>query len=214
MYIYRDGRLVKVWQNTNPPSITAFSVTPTTVDLDSPPANLVFTLNITGTTGQETNAKILLEPQGTQVGTSFAAPAGQNLAQNNITGIPIPDATQTYRAIATNDGGASHKDLSITVTKNPVISNCSRTGFTDATTRYRFGFTVTGLPRPTVSYSFSNSLQTGNVPFEHYTQGANRNTWNIDNWFVVFATPQTRSLTLTATNSQGTSTCTINNIND
>ena len=126
--------------------------------------------------------------------------------------IPQPNQTTLYRLIASNGNGLSHKEATVTVTKNPTLTNCRRTGFNNLGFLYQFGFTLTGLPRPTVTYAFSGG-KTGTVSNSHYTQGSNPYTWTIDGWRVNFANDNNQSLTLTATNNSGSVTCRINNIN-
>ena len=198
--------LIKIWENTSPPVIppNGFSINPNTIDLDTTPTGqITFTVGVTGQTGQQTFAHIYREPQGDEVG-SFSAGAGLNISDNSRM-IDQPQATQTYRLVARNDGGASHKDATVTVTKNPTIANCSRTGFLSRTgfANYTFTATVTGLPRPSVAYSFSGG-RTGTIPNSHFTQGANPYTWTITNWTLTFPNANQQTLTLTATNSSDT----------
>ena len=133
--------------------------------------------------------------------------------------IPQPDKTTVYRLVAHNSGGSSHQDATVTVTKNPTLANCRRVGFIDATTTYFFGWTLTGLPQPTVTYSFSGG-QSGTTNPDHLSQGSNNYTWttsgqpNNYGLRITFANPNAQSLVLTATNASGTATCTISNINN
>ena len=213
IYIYQNTTLTKVWEDLENPTITAFDVIPTTIDLDTrPTGTLVFTIGVTGVAGSVTNAQVVILPQGTNVGPNHVSAAGADI-NTTLSNIPQPQQTTTYRLYAHNDAGNAHKDTTVTVTKNPTLANCRRTGFIDATSLYQFGFTLTGLPRPTVTYRFSRGQQ-GQVPFSHYTQGANPYTWTIDGWRINFANSLAQSLTLTATNASGTATCTISNIND
>ena len=165
-----------------------------------------------GPTGGNTYAQVVQLPGGQNIGPTQSSTGGSNIS-TTIPNINQPLQTTTYRLFVHNGAGASHKDTTVTVTKNPTISNCRRTGFIDSVTRYTFGFTLTGLPRPTVRYVFSGGQQ-GDVFLSHYTQGSNPYTWTIDGWNINFANANAQSLTLTATNSQGTATCRIANIND
>ena len=204
-----------IWQTTNPPAITAFSVAPSTIDLDTrATGTITFTLAVTGIAGSTTNAHIVRVPDGVNIGTAFSAAAGSNIS-TTLPNITQPQQTTTYRLIAHNSGGASHSDTTVTVTKNPTLTNCRRTNVISRVgfTTYTFGFTLTGLPRPVVTFSFSGG-RTGTVPPEHYTQGANPYTWTISNWSVTMSNSNAQSLTLTATNTSGTATCNLSNINN
>ena len=162
--------------------------------------------------GGITYAQIVRLPNGANVGATFVSSAGANIS-STLPNIPQPQSTTTYRLIASNSGGHSHRDTTVTVTKNPTLTNCRRTGYIDATTQYQFGFTLTGLPRPTVTYVFSGGQQ-GTVSDRHLVQGSNPYTWTSSGWQIVFANANAQSLTLTATNASGSSTCTISNINN
>ena len=199
------------------PVITSFSVTPTTIDLDNRLTGTIsFSLGVTGTAGQVTTARIIRVRDNAQIGTTFTGGSGLNLSQT-LPNIAQPLRTETYRLIATNTDGNSHRDATVTVTKNPTLTNCRRTNYIDATTLYEFAFNLTGLPRPSVRYVFTqNSIagQQGQVPYNHYAQGSNPYTFNVTGWRINFANSNARSLRLTASNSSGSSSCVINNIND
>ena len=214
--LYAGSTLIS--RHSNPPPITSFTISPSSIDLDTRPSGTItFTFSITGTTGQVTNAQIVRLPSGTNVGTTFVAGAGLGFTNQTLPNIVQPLQTTTYRLLASNTEGSSHRDSTLTVTKNPTLTNCRRTNYIDATTLYEFAFNLTGLPRPSVRYVFTqNNIagQQGQVPFNHYTQGSNPYTWNVTGWRINFANSNARSLRLTATNSSGTATCTINNIND
>ena len=215
IYVYQNGTLIKVWEDLDNPVITAFDVIPTDIDLDTrPTGTLVFTIGVTGVAGSVTNAQVVILPQGTNVGPNHVAAAGANI-NTTLPNIPQPNKTTTYRLYAHNDAGNAHKDATVTVTKNPTLANCRRTGFIDSTATYYFAFTTTGLPQPTVTYRFSGGQQ-GTVSPRHLVQGANPYTWNVPDraWRITFANSNAQSLTLTATSSQGTATCTIANINN
>ena len=204
---------VEIWEVTNPPEITAFSVAPDTIDLDTrATGTITFTLAVTGDSGSVTNAQIVRLPGGSNVGTTFTSTAGNNIS-TTLPNITQPQQTTSYRLLATNAGGSSHKDATVTVTKNPTLANCRRTGFNNQGFLYQFGFTLTGLPQPVVTYAFSGG-QTGTVPTSHFTQGSNPYTWNIDGWRVTMPNANAQSLTLTATNSSGNTTCRIANISN
>ena len=147
--IYKGDTLV--WTSENPPQITAFSISPHTIDLDDRMSGTItFTFSITGTAGQVTNAQIVRLPNGANVGATFVAARGLGFTNQTLPNIQQPLQTTTYRIFATNSNGASHRDATVSVSKNPTLTNCRRTGFVDATDLYEFAFTLTGLPRPTV----------------------------------------------------------------
>ena len=211
--LYAGSTLIS--RHNNPPAITAFSASPSTIDLDTRASGTItFTLGVTGSPGATTNAQIVQLPNGANIGTTFTAGAGANIS-TTLPNILQPQQTTTYRLFATNSGGSSHRDTTVTVTKNPTLTNCRRIGSITRPgfTNYTFGFTLTGLPRPTVTYVFSGG-QTGTVSTSHYQQGSNPYTWTASNWVVTMPNANAQSLVLTARNSSGTATCTLSNINN
>ena len=212
--LYSGGTLHKIWEDLETPTITAFSVAPTSIDLDSRlTGTITFTIGVTGTAGSNTYAQVVRLPDGTNIGATFVGANGANIS-STLPNISQPLQTTSYRLFVHNGAGASHKDTSVTVTKNPTLANCRRTGYIDATTTYYFAFTLTGLPQPVVTYRFSGGQQ-GTFFSGHLTQGANPYTWTVGDraWRIAFANADAQSLTLTATNASGSTTCTINNIN-
>ena len=209
--IYKGSKLI--WESQNPPVITTFSVSPSTIDLDTrATGTITFTLAVTGRAGENTYAQIVRLPSGANIGVTHVAANGASIS-TTLPNITQPQSTTTYRLFARNDEGASHKDTTVTVTKNPTLANCRRTGFNNQGFLYSFGFTLTGLPRPVVTYRFSGGQQ-GTVNVRHYSQGSNPYTWTIDGWRVTMPSAANQSLTLTATNGSGTTTCSIGNINE
>ena len=212
--IYKGNNLI--WQNSNPPVIASFTVTPSTIDLDTrPTGNLALSCSINPTAGQMQTARFYKLPEGSQIGNDFTAGAGLTL---NVTNQPAPQPNQTtsYRVVASNMGGSSHLDREVVVTKNPTLANLRRTNVIHRAgfSTYYFGFTVTGLPRPTVTFDFSAHTEVNNqVSFSHFTLGSNPYTWTISNWAVTFPNANARSLTITATNDSGTATESLSNIN-
>ena len=65
------------------------------------------------TTGGVTNAKIIREPQGTRVGSVITATGGAAISQTITT--PRPTQDTTYRLLAYNTGGYSHRALIVDV---------------------------------------------------------------------------------------------------
>ena len=212
--VYRGSTLV--WQSTNPPAISSFTVNPTSIDLDvRPTGNLIFAWAIPATAGQITTARLFRLPEGVQLGASYTSGSGVANNQSNVS-VAQPNQPTNYRLVASNVGGSSHSDLSVDVTKNPTLANLRRTNVIHRAgfSTYYFGFTVTGLPRPTVTFDFSAHTEVNNqVSFSHFTLGSNPYTWEISNWAVTFPNANARSLTITATNDSGTATESLSNIN-
>ena len=214
VYVYQNGQLTKIWEDTDNPTITTFSVAPTTIDLDTrATGTITFTIVVPGVSGSSTYAQVVRLPEGTNIGPTQVASSGSNI-NTTIPNIQQPDKTTSYRLFVHNGAGASHKDATVTVTKNPTLASCRRTNVITRTgfATYTFGFTLTGLPRPVVTYRFSGGQQ-GTVSDTHLTQGSNSYTWTSSGWQITFANANAQSLTLTATNASGSSTCTISNIN-
>ena len=66
--IYKGNTLI--WQNTSPPAITSFAITPSTIDLDTRPTGTIsFSLGVTGTPGTTTatasDVTFVLQSEGT-----------------------------------------------------------------------------------------------------------------------------------------------------
>ena len=173
---------------------------------------LRFNFAIGPTVAEITKAQIYQVRGNVKVGPEHDSTLGGGLTQV-VSNIDRPNQTTDYRLLATNAGGASHRDVRLTITKNATISGCRRTGFNNQTFLYQFTATFTGLPRPVVTYAFSGG-RTGTIDARHYQQGSNPYTWTITNWRVNFANANAQSLTLTATNSSATATCRLDNINN
>ena len=146
-----------VWENTNPPSIQTFSVTPTSIDLDSrATGNVSISFTAPAQTEVQT-AEVFLVPQHTKVGQTYVTAANTGVSQTFTT--PQPNQTQSYRLVLRTSGGAVHRDATVTVQKDLAITNFRRTGFTQDPTNplrglYRFAFRITGYPKPN-SFVFS-----------------------------------------------------------
>ena len=173
---------------------------------------LRFNFAIGPTVAEVTKAQIYQVRGNIKVGPEHDSTLGGGLTQV-VSNIDRPDQTTDYRLLAMNGGGASHRDIRLTITKNPILRSCRRTGFNNQGFLYQFGFQVEGLPRPNVSYVFSGGRQ-GNVPASHFQQGSNPYTWNITDWRISFSNANAQSLVLTATNSSGSVTCRLANINN
>ena len=216
--IYRGGSLKNVWEAVAGPTITAFSVAPNTIDLDTRSSGTItFTLAVTGTAGVNTNAQIVRLPDGTHIGATFTAGAGLGLS-NTLPNILQPTQTTTYRLFAQTTNGTSHKDTTVTVTQNPTISNFRRTGFSQRPDGTRFQFTarITGTPQPTITWRFGNgrSSQRANDSIHCTAVSGQTNTWDCV-WggaLGILHPVIADSLVWTATNSSGNVTATISNI--
>ena len=172
VYIHK-GTLQKVWEAINPPAITAFSVAPATIDLDTrPTGNLTFSLAVTGTAGQDTHAQIVQLPDGQDIGTSFSGINGANISES-LPNIPQPTETTNYRLIARNNGGQSFRDAQVAVTQNPQLSNLAVTALSAGPSApqgetIRLSGKVIGFPRPNIF--IDNGI--GRVSARHFTKVA------------------------------------------
>ena len=166
----------------------------------------------------DTTARILREPEGTQIGPTLSALRGSPLT-GTIPNIPQPTKTTTYRLIARNPAGSSHREVTINVSQNAAISNLRRTGFSQRPDgrRYQFTARVKGYPRPAITWRFSNgtSSQSDNDGIHFTPVSGQTNTWTII-WGTgagrLYAGNTTDSFTLTATNSSNSVSSTISNI--
>ena len=198
--IYRGSD--EIWAPGTVPSITSFTAAPTTIDLDTrATGNITLTFAVTNSTRNRiTNART-----GTNVPltTSTTAIVAQPLEPTD------------YVLTCSNQHGSSSQRVSVGVTRNPQVNNLRRTGFrqslhgNDAGT-YRFGATIIGLPRPSLRYAFSVG-GSGAISDRHLSPGSRPDTWNLD-WTHYFGTNVPRRLTITATNSSGTASAAIANI--
>ena len=178
---------------------------------------IAFNVAITGTATQTTTAQVYLDPQGTKVGVEYSGANGANITQS-IPNIDRPNQTQRYRLVATNTGGSSHQDVTVTITQNATITNLRRTGFSQRADGTRFQFTarITGYPRPTVTWRFGNGRQSQRANDSiHFTAVSGQvNTWDAV-WGVgagIIHPVTNDSLVWTVTNSSNTKTDTISNI--
>ena len=212
--VYTGNNLI--WRNIDPPTITAFSVSPNNIDLDTMSSGTVtFTFTVQGTPGQISYAQIVRLPGGGNIGATFVGASGA-IINGNLPNILQPTQTTTYRLFARNTGGNTTRDTTVTVTQNPVIRNFRQTGFRQgipgiSADTYNFGATIVGYPRPSVSYRFSTG-EHGTLTSSHFTSSGT-NTWTLA-FTHIFNNANARSVVLTATNSSGTVTETISNINN
>lgn len=200
---------VLLWENSTPPVITSFTATPTSFDLDNPtPANLQLSFSIASGT---TQARIYREPQGTQVGVEYDS---SNIVNSATVTTPRPTQNQIYRLVARNTGGASHQDLTVTVTQDAKLERFRRTSFRQVPSvqagTFYFEAYVTGYPQPALTYAFGNGNR-GTITARHFVpiQGV-ANQWIVQ--WSVYHTVLNDSLVLTATNSSNSVTATITNI--
>ena len=186
-------------------------------NVSGPTDNLYFSVDVGATTGQITTARILMLPAGTRVGSVLNSNTGAGISQRGIE-VPRPNQTTTYRLLASNTGGTSHRDEVVTVTQNPTIESFRRTGFSQRPDGTRFQFTarITGTPQPVITWRFGNGRQSqrGNDSI-HFTPVTGRiNTWDAvwGQGLGIIHTNTSDSLVWTATNSSGSVSATINNI--
>lgn len=198
---YNGSQLI--WQQGNAPSITALTAVPSSIDLDTRPSGTVLlTFAVSGSTHNRLYNK--------RTGANIP------LTSNTTARFTQPQQPTTYSLVAQNATGASHRDVTIDVTKNPTVTNLRRVGFQQiplggGSANYRFAMTVTGLPRPAVSYRFGDG-QRGNIVSNLFRQGANPFTWTIE-FTITRANADDTSLTVTATNASATVTATLSDIN-
>ena len=195
---YLGSRLV--WQQGAAPSITSLVASPSSIDLDSRASGSVqFTFAVVGSTHNRL----------------YNTRSGANIpfTGNTTATVTQPQQPTTYRLVAQNATGATHRDVTVDVTKNPTVTNLRRSGFQQIVggANYRFSMTVTGLPRPTVSYRFGDGVS-GNIAPNLFRQGANPFTWSIE-FLVTRANANNTGLVVTATNASGTASATLANIN-
>lgn len=195
---YLGSRLV--WQQGDPPAITSLVANPASIDLDTRATGTVaLTFAVTGSTSNHlyntrTNANI-------------------PLTGNNTASFAQPQQPTTYRLVSQNAVGASHREVTVDVTKNPTITNLRRSGFQQIVggANYRFAMTITGLPRPTLTYRFGTG-ETGTIAHNLFVQGANPFTWTVE-FTITRANANDTSLVMTAVNASATVTSTLANIN-
>ena len=198
--VYEGTR--EVFRQGTAPAITSLTATPDSIDLDTRASgNVTINFGVTNSThnrlyNTRTGANI---PLTTSTSAIFAQ----------------PDQTTTYRLVAQNATGSTHRDVTVNVSKNPTIMNFRRTGFAQnprgGSVTYQFEATVGGLPRPVLTYRFTTGEQ-GTVNVRHFAQGATPDVWTV-RWTVVLANANARGLTVTATNASGSVSATLANIN-
>ena len=192
----------EVFRQGTPPVITALSAAPNNIDLDTRASGTVtITFGVTGSTHNRL--------YNTRTGANIPFTTSTTAIFNQ------PNQTTTYRLVSQNATGATHRDVTINVSKNPTIANFRRTGFAQnpsgGSVTYQFEATVGGLPRPVLTYRFTTGEQ-GTVNVRHFVQGATPDVWTV-RWTVVLANANARGLTVTATNASGSVTATLANIN-
>ena len=193
----------RFFQQGATPTITSFTVAPTTIDLDTRPSgNITLTFGVTNSTRNSIHHK----------------DTGQNIPLTTSTTAIIaqPDKPTTYVLVCTNDTGSISREVTVGVTKNAGITNFRRTGFYQSrfgtsSGTYRFGARITGLPQPVLTYRFSTGEQ-GSITTRHLTR-VDDNTWDLT-WTIYLGSLVSRSMTLTATNASNTTSATIANINN
>lgn len=193
-----------LYQAGTGPIIGAFTATPNTIDLDTRETGTV-DLCCTIPAGVSGNIHYY---HGNFI--PLSSPGSCTSGQIGAT-IQQPTITTRFICGARNATGATSKALTVTVTKDPAISNCRRISFSQQGFQYVFGFTVSGAPRPVVTYSFSGGQQ-GTIVGNLFNTGPNNYTWTINNFRIDMPNANQQTLTLTATNSSNPSgvTCSFN----
>ena len=200
--IYQGGHLY--WDTADAasslPAITSFTVSPETIDRDTrPTGNITLRFAVSGATSNRIY----------NVSTGRSIP----LTSNTTAVVAQPLETTVYRLVSRNSHGASHQDVTVSVSQNPTVT-VRRTRFLQipqggGSVLYEFSGTVTGLPRPTVTYNFSTG-ETGTVT--QFVKGTNPYTWTYK-WRQTLPNDNSRSLTVTARNASGSVTANLANIN-
>lgn len=192
----RLGRQV-LFQRAHPaqlPRITAFQVSPNTIDLDTrSTGNVTFGFNVSGATAY----KIINARTGAVVPLSAAAgfQHGGTVAQ--------PRETTQYNLTATNSAGAVSQSVTVTVTQNPVISSFRVVGYrtnplSPHGSTVQFEAHLVGQPVP----RFTADQGIGEIAPRHYSSG-------VLSFSHYFGVSGNRTVTLTATNSSGTATARV-----
>lgn len=189
---YLGTRLV--WQQSNPPTITSFTATPSTLDLDTATGNI--TLRVAGT--NFTAGKFVNKRTG-EVIINFASTTGTSSVST-----PIPNQTTTYTVILTNSTGAVSQDVTVTATKNPTIESFQSDGQLASRLpsggTFRFSAVIDGLPRPAIRADQG----IGAITDRHLTRRSD-GKWDLT-FTHYFGVSGSRQITLTATNSSGSVT--------
>ena len=185
------------------PPITAFSVFPTSIDLDlRPSGTLTFTVGATGKTGNDLTCQSVRLPDGVNIGTTFSGVNGASISQN-LPNIAQPSITTSYRLFCHySGGGTSHRDTTVTVTKNAGISNCSFRSVAGGQSAplgqtLHITCTITGTPRPVVTITGWND---GNAFTDRHFTSTGTNQWSFTA-SRFFGSVEARDVTVVATNS-------------
>ena len=201
--LYKGTNLL--FRRTNEPTIQSFSVSPTSIDLDTrPTGNLTFSGVVLGTTGQTTNAHIVRVSDGVNIGPNFSAVNGANLVIS-LPNIAQPTQNESYRLIASNNGGPSDREASVAVTQNVSLTGCvitARSGGPTPGETLSLNCTLKGYPRPRVSVA---GWSPNPITDRHYVPVSGQtNTWTFTNLTHFYGTVVQRTIRVTATNSSNT----------
>ena len=87
-----SGGKVKVWENSDPPTILTFTATPSPIDLDTrATGNVTLSWTATAQTGKAQTSQVYLEPQGTRIGQTYVTGANTGVSESFTT----PQPTET-----------------------------------------------------------------------------------------------------------------------
>ena len=189
--IYLGPKLI--WKAGTLPVITAFTVDRNNLDLDTATGNIELIVRGTGFT----NGRIVNQNTG-EVVQNFATNTGVSRAST-----PIPQEVTTYVASVRNATGTSSRELTVNVTKNPLLTNFRSLGALPSQgnqRHFRFTATVQGVPQPTMSANQG----IGTITPRHLTK-TGPGIWTLE-FDHVFGVAGSRRVTLTITNSSGSDT--------
>ena len=113
--IYRGETLV--WERGGKPTITNFSITPNSINLNNrPTGNITIAFTATaGSDGSILRAFVTEKSTGNKIGLTYASTNNAPITESFV--IPQPSETETYTLIAVGNDGSVHQDAIVTVTE-------------------------------------------------------------------------------------------------
>ena len=178
------------WEGGTPPVITSFRVDRNNLDLDTATGNIELIVQGTGFT----EGRIINQNTG-EVVQNFATTTGVSRAST-----PIPQEVTVYVVTVSNSRGSISQELTVNVTKNPLLTNFRSLGALPSQgnqRHFRFAATLEGVPQPTMSADQG----IGTITPRHLTK-TGPGIWNLE-FDHVFGVAGSRRVTLTITNSSG-----------
>ena len=194
----RAGR--DLFARANPPTIDSFASNVQQIDLDSrATGRIILTWATTGA-----GACKVLEQGGSVLLSSSLSGSVQ---------IPQPRETTSYLLTASNRQGSVTRVVTVRVVQAPVITNLRRTRALQGLygiVSYEFRAFVTGSPKPTATYRINQGQETA-------VRSLRRSDDTPGGYELVLMkslnSELNHSLTVTVTNSSGSDSATIDNIN-